>query len=135
MEQFTNIFSLPQLMNYESNVCDYARRLAKCNGLGTFEWLDADGFPFIYSDDIEETFVVDDLNNFYAEVELSKKVLFAIVNLMVSNSLAWRYHEQTNCNREMADKWSECYHSQRYYVMDSGKFTEDEVGLILKAID
>lgn len=134
MDQFLKFFTIQQLMNYEANVCHVVREYSGASGIGSFEWLDADGFPFIYTDD-EEMFVTEKFTNFYSEVEMSMKVYVAIANLMVSNALAWRYHEQSNCNREMADKWSECYHSQRYYVMDSGKFTEGEVGLILKAID
>lgn len=134
MNQFCNIFTIQQLMNYEAYVCQIAREYSGASGIGAFEWLDADGFPFIYNYD-EEMFITEKFTNFYSEVEMSMKVYVAIANLMVSNALAWRYHEQSNCNREMADKWSECYHSQRFYVMDSGKFTEDEVGLILKAID
>lgn len=134
MDQFLKICTIQQLMNYEANVCYVVREYSGASGIGAFEWLDADGFPFIYTDD-EEMFVTEKFTNFYSEVEMSMKVYVAIANLMVSNALAWRYHEQSNCNREMADKWSECYHSQRYYVMDSGKFTEGEVGLILKAID
>ena len=96
---------------------------------------DAYGFPFIFSDADEELYKTSMLENFYCEVELSLKVYVAIANLIVSNAYAWRYSEQTNNNQELSALYSEMYHSQRYFVMDSGKFTEDEINQILKAID
>ncbi len=135
MEQFTNILSPVQLTNYENNVCQVVRNLAGSDvSVGAFEWLDADGFPFLFSDS-DETHKTTELQNFYSEVELSIKVYMAIANLIVSNSMAWRYAEQTNSNQKLSDLFSEMYHAQRYYVMDSGKFDEEEVSQILKAID
>ncbi|MEF1229375.1 hypothetical protein QTO02_18025, partial [Vibrio fortis] len=102
MEQFLNVFSPMQLMNYEANVCDYARRISGASGMGSFEWRDADGFPFLFSDNVVDTYKTSELHNFYTEVELSVKVYMAIANLVVSNAYAWRYHEQTNKNQDLS---------------------------------
>ncbi|PKF49399.1 hypothetical protein [Enterovibrio nigricans] len=138
MKEFLKTFTIEQLMSYEANVCHVARDLSGASGIGAFSWKNADGFPVIFTDS-SEVYSTEKFHNFYCEVELSLKVFVAVSNLMVSNAMAWRYstaqENQKNVNQELCDLYSEMYHSQRYWVMDSGVFTDDEIGQILKAID